>query len=54
MKFSMPLIIVGTEVRIVGRKRSMTSNSVPGSLRSLNRAVAAPTENGKRRFVPVA
>ena len=50
----MPLIIVGTDVRIVGRKRPIASKSVPGSLRSLKRAVAAPTAKGKSRFVPVA
>ena len=50
----MALIMVGTLVRMVGRKRSMTSNSVAGSLRSLKRAVAPPTAKGKSRLVPVA
>ena len=46
--------MVGTDVRMVGLKRSMASKSVPGSLRSLKSAAAPPTANGKSRFVPVA
>jgi hypothetical protein len=48
------LIIVGTLVRIVGRYRSITSNIVSAVDRSSKSAVAPPTANGKRRFVPVA
>src|SRR5687768_8582541 len=52
--FSIPLIIVGTVVRIVGRYFSITSNNFSGVERSANKAVAPPTANGNRRFVPVA
>ena len=51
---SIELIMVGTVVRIVGRKRSMTSNIFSGVDRSAKRAVAPPTANGNNRFVPVA
>jgi hypothetical protein len=45
---------VGTLVSTVGRKRSITSNNFSGVERSEKSAVAPPTANGNKRFVPVA
>src|SRR2546428_5195015 len=48
------LIMVGTLMRIVGRKRPIFWNSTSAVAASGNSTVAAPTENGNKRFEPVA
>src|SRR5436309_4277746 len=48
------LIIVGTLIMTVGRKRAIFPNSTSGVAASGNNTVRAPTENGNKRFEPVA
>src|SRR5262245_45968068 len=48
------LTIVGTLIRIVGRCARIFSKTTSAVTRSGKRMLEAPTENGKKRLLPVA
>ncbi len=50
----MRFTIVGTLTSTVGRWRLMRAKRASAVQRSSNRTADAPTENGKKRFEPVA